>query len=206
MSIQTLINAVDSADSASNLFSAVKNLATANDEAAIPTLVKVLGFNNPGAAVAAVDGLISVGQPAVSYLLNNIDGYNYGARAWMIRVFAGVGDPRSLDLLLTTAIDDFSLSVRRSAVKGLGSIHWQFLPPDQAKLGQERVLQALFLACDDGEWVVRYAAIASLQSLSKINRDFQGQIRAKLEELLAKEQQLGIKARVKLALQLTTNN
>jgi phycocyanobilin lyase subunit beta len=201
MTIQTLIEAVESADSASKLFLAVKNLAAANDEASIPTLVKVLAFNNPGAAVAAVDGLIHLGQPAVTYLLNNIDGYNYGARAWMIRVFAGVGDPRSLDLLLKTAIEDFSLSVRRSAVKGLGSLHWQFLPPDQVIVNQAKVLDALFLSCDDGEWVVRYAAIASLESLSQINADFLPQIKAKFEDLLANDPELAIKARVKLALE-----
>lgn len=201
MTTQVLIDAVEKADSAQKLFHAVKDLAVSGDEVAIPTLVKVLGFNNPGAAVAAVDGLIKIGEAAVTYLLTNIDDYNYGARTWMIRVFAGVGDPRSLDLLLKTAIEDFSLSVRRSAVKGLGSIHWQLLTSEDAKSGQQRVLDTLFLACDDGEWVVRYAAIASLQSLSMIAVDFQPQITAKFEDLLINDSELSIKARVKLAVQ-----
>jgi phycocyanobilin lyase beta subunit len=196
MTTQVLIDAVEKADSAQKLFQAVRSLADSGDQGAIPILVKVLGYNNPGASVAAVDGLIKIGEPAVTHLLTNIDDYNYGARAWMIRVFAGVGDPRSLDLLLKTAIEDFSLSVRRAAVKGLGSIRW----PENALAEQTRVLDTLILACDDGEWVVRYAAIASLQSLAKITPNFQPQIQAKLEQLLVQDSELGIKARVKLAL------
>ncbi|MEM7593062.1 MAG: HEAT repeat domain-containing protein, partial [Cyanobacteria bacterium P01_A01_bin.83] len=91
--VQQLIEAVNQADSADLLLETVENLADAQDKAAIPTLVEVLGFNNPGAAVAAVDGLIRIGEPVVSYLLENLDDYNYGARAWATRVFAGVGDP-----------------------------------------------------------------------------------------------------------------
>ncbi len=200
MSTLDLIQAVESADSASKLFQAVRNLASIQDVAAIPILVQVLGFNNPGASVAAVDGLIGIGEPAVTYLLTNLDDYNYGARAWMIRVFAGIGDPRSLDLLVDAAREDFSLSVRRAAAKGLGSIQWEKASPHEAKSAQQRVLESLFLVCDDGEWVVRYAAIASLQSLANINPDFQPKITAKFNQLLANDPELAIKARVKLAL------
>jgi phycocyanobilin lyase beta subunit len=201
MTTEILIKAVEQADSAEGLLEAVEALASVKNVAAIPTLVNVLNYNNPGAAVAAVEGLVNIGEPVVPYLLNNVDDYNYGTRAWMIRVFAGVGDPRSLDLLLKTAIEDFSLSVRRSAVKGIGSIHWQLLTSEDAKSGQQKVLDTLFLACDDGEWVVRYAAIASLQSLSMVAVHFQPQITAKFEDLLINDPELGIKARVKLAVQ-----
>ena len=64
---------------------AVRELAAATDPDAIPTLIKVLAYNNPGAAVAAVDGLVALGSTAVPTLLELIDGYNYGARAWAIR-------------------------------------------------------------------------------------------------------------------------
>ncbi|HLO48947.1 MAG TPA: HEAT repeat domain-containing protein, partial [Kamptonema sp.] len=80
-----LIRAVETADSAAGLLNAVKALAETNSESAIPTLIAVLGYNNPGAAVAAVDGLIQIGEPAVLPLLEQLDGYNYGARAWAIR-------------------------------------------------------------------------------------------------------------------------
>ena len=87
--VTQLIEAVNQADSADLLLETVENLADARNEAAIPTLVEVLGFNNPGAAVAAVDGLIAIGEPVVPYLLENLDGYNYGARAWATRCVCG---------------------------------------------------------------------------------------------------------------------
>lgn len=109
--VQSLILAVQKADSAYALLKAVENLAKVRSPKAIPTLIEVLGFNNPGAAVAAVDGLILIGEETVPILLENLDGYNYGARAWATRVFAGIGDPKALELLLEAATTDFSLSV-----------------------------------------------------------------------------------------------
>ena len=59
--VETLIIAVEKADSANGLLTAVENLAAVKSEAAIPTLTDVLKYNNPGASVAAVDGLIAIG-------------------------------------------------------------------------------------------------------------------------------------------------
>ena len=101
--VRSLIEGVEKADSATKLVSAVEALAAVCQTEAIPTLVTVLRYNNPGAAVAAVDGLIALGRVTVPYLLDNIDGYNYGARAWATRVFAGIGDPAALDILLDAA-------------------------------------------------------------------------------------------------------
>ena len=203
--IQTLIDAVNQADSADLLLETVENLAEASDIAAIPTLVEVLGFNNPGAAVAAVDGLIKIGEPVVPYLLHNLDDYNYGARAWATRVFAGIGDPSALDLLLEAAVSDFSQSVRRAAAKGLGSIIWSKLPPDEIILAQQKVLETLLLATEDGEWVVRYAAIVGLESLADTLADSQpellGKILARWQELIDKEPEIAICARIKYAMQ-----
>lgn len=202
--VHQLIDAVNKADSADLLLSTVEDLAEAKDIAAIPTLVEVLGFNNPGAAVAAVDGLIQIGEPVVSYLLTNLDDYNYGARAWATRVFAGIGDPVALDLLLEAAISDFSQSVRRSAAKGLGSILWSKLPEPARAIAQAKVLDTLILATEDGEWVVRYAAIVGLESLSKTLLNSQPELIAKVnqrfEELLKQETETGICARIEYAM------
>ena len=202
--INILINAVNQADSADLLLETVENLAEAKDRAAIPTLVEVLGFNNPGAAVAAVDGLIEIGEPVVPYLLSNLDGYNYGARAWATRVFAGIGDPSALDLLLEAAVSDFSQSVRRAAAKGLGSILWSKLPQDEMILAQQKVLDTLLLATEDGEWVVRYAAIVGLESLSKTLADSQPELLAKItarfQELIDNEPEAAICARIRYAM------
>lgn len=202
--VQQLIEAVNNADSADALLETVENLAEARSEAAIPTLIEVLGFNNPGAAVAAVDGLIEIGEPVVPYLMANLDDYNYGARAWATRVFAGIGDPRALDLLLYAAINDFSQSVRRAAAKGLGSIIWSKLPPDQLFIAQEKVLATLLLATQDGEWVVRYAAVVGLQSLAKTLTTSQpellGQINVRFREIIGTEADSAIRARVAYAI------
>ena len=202
--VQKLIDAVNQADSADLLLETVENLAEARDRAAIPTLVEVLGFNNPGAAVAAVDGLIAIGEPVVSYLLDNLDDYNYGARAWATRVFAGVGDPAALDLLLNATIADFSQSVRRAAAKGLGSILWSKLSPTEVFPAQEKVLDTLLLATQDGEWVVRYAAVVGLKSLASTLAESQPQLVDKItkrfQELLNTEPETAICARIKYAI------
>jgi phycocyanobilin lyase beta subunit len=165
--VAELIQAIDTADSKGAMVAAVHQLAAVQDAAAIPTLITVLGYNNPGAAVAAVNGLAALGSAAIPALLEQLDGYNYGARAWAIRALALIGDPRALPVLLDTAKEDFALSVRRAAARGLGNINWSLLAPDQRTLPQESVLQVLIQAATaDPEWVVRYAAVAGLQGLA----------------------------------------
>ena len=201
--VRQSIEAVNKADSADSLLKTVEDLAKIGDRAAIPTLVEVLGFNNPGAAVAAVDGLIKIGTPVVPYLLDNLDGYNYGARAWATRVFAGIGDPSALDLLLKAAVSDFSQSVRRAAAKGLGSIIWSKLPKDEVRSAQQQVLETLLLATEDGEWVVRYAAVVGLESLAKTlaatQPELLSKITARFGELTKTEPEAAIRARIEYA-------
>ncbi len=72
---QILIRAVEEADSSDRLLDAVQELAAAGIEESVPTLIAALGYNNPGAAVAAVDGLIAIGEVAVPSLLQLIDDY-----------------------------------------------------------------------------------------------------------------------------------
>lgn len=160
------LQAVNDADSAQGLLDAVEALADLNDPRSIPTLIQVLGFNNPGAAVAAVEGLIQIGIPAVSPILDKLDGYNYGARAWAIRALAGIGDPRGQTLLLDAAANDFSLSVRRAAARGLGSIHWTKIPDNEREAAMMRSQTVLLQVTTDDEWVVRYAAVVGLEALA----------------------------------------
>lgn len=200
---QALIRAVEEADSSSRLLEAVQQLSAARLTAAIPTLIAALGYNNPGAAVAAVDGLIQIGEPAVVPLLELLDGYNYGARAWAIRALAGIGDPRGLEMLLDAAKNDFALSVRRSAARGLGKIRWEELPSDQVQPAQERTLAALLQVCQDPEWVVRYAAITGLQELAiaiTLSRiDWAMQILVHFDRHVETEDNLAVIARIWLA-------
>ena len=200
---QVLIRAVEEADSSTRLLEAVQHLSAARVTAAIPTLIAALGYNNPGAAVAAVDGLILIGEPAVVPLLELLDGYNYGARAWAIRALAGIGDPRGLDTLLEAAKNDFALSVRRAAARGLGKIRWEELPSEQIQPAQERSLEVLVQVSQDPEWVVRYAAITGLQELAKSlilsHIDSALQILAHFDRRVEEEDNLAAIARIWLA-------
>ena len=164
LALAARIEAVQQADSALALLRATQELAACSASAAAPTLVEVLGFNNPGAAVAAVDGLISLGPAAVEALLQ-LDPENYGARAWAVRALAGIGDVRGLELLLDALGSDVAASVRRAAAKGLGQLQLGGLPGTEQHGVRQRCLEALLAATGDGEWVVRYAVAVGLESL-----------------------------------------
>jgi phycocyanobilin lyase subunit beta len=160
-----LVEAVRRADSSRALMLATRELAASGDPRAAPVLVEVLGFNNPGAAVAAVDGLIRLRGAAVEALLR-LDAQNYGARAWAVRALAGIGDVRGLELLEEALGSDVAASVRRAAAKGLGTLQLDHLPCQEQERILQRCLQALLAASADGEWVVRYAVAVALEALA----------------------------------------
>lgn len=204
--LSSLIRAVEVADSSPRLLQAVHHLAAANLEGAIPTLIATLSYNNPGAAVAAVEGLIHLGEPAVPALLEQLDLHNYTARAWAIRALAGIGDPRGLVTLLGAATADFALSVRRAAARGLGMMKWHWFPDDLLDIAQEEALDALlFVAQQDEEWVVRYSAVVGLQALAlaivATHPDWRSQIQAQFEQMATTDSTWAVRARALLAQQ-----
>lgn len=198
---QELIRAVEQADSPARLIEAVRSLAAVIDEAGISTLIAVLGYNNPGAAVAAVKGLIDLGESAVQPLIEQLDEYNYGARAYSIRALAAIADPRALDVLITAAATDFAPSVRRAAAKGLGTLRWSQLDAEQGSFAQAKALQTLLSVSQDSDWSIRYAAVVGLQALGTIP-DLLGQIQAQFEQMAQTEPDKAVRARVALAQQL----
>jgi phycocyanobilin lyase beta subunit len=200
--VELLIQAVEQADSPAQLVAAVQALVETQSEASIPTLIAVLGYNNPAAAIAAVEGLIDFGATAVPYLLDQIDDYNYGARAYSFRALAAIGDPRALEVLLTAAATDFAPSVRRAALKGLGTLSWQHLPTEQIPVAQARTVETLLQAVQDSDWSIRYAAIVGLQFLAlslPSQQPQRQQIIARLEVLSAQDPDPAIQARAQLA-------
>jgi phycocyanobilin lyase beta subunit len=201
--VPQLIRAIDDADSATRLLLAVRALADVASEAEIPVLIAALGYNNPGAAVAAVDGLIRIGEPAVVPLLEQLDDYDYGARAWAIRALAAIADPRALPTLLDAAKNDFALSVRRAATKGLGMSRWEKLPPEQVENAQLQSLEVLLIVSQDQEWIVRYAAVVALQELALFNpkSPLLAQIDAQLNTLSHHDDNTAVRARSTLAQQ-----
>jgi phycocyanobilin lyase beta subunit len=195
---EELIRAVNQAETPAQMVTAVKNLAAAKDPAAIPTLIAVFGYNNPAAAVVAVAGLTELGEMAVPQLLEQIDDYNYGARAYSIRTLAAIADPRALDVLITTAATDFAPSVRRAAAKGLGNLNWSQLGIAERQTAINRALETLLLICQDTDWSIRYAAIVGLQSLAKI-AEVREIILTRFQEMLAHDSEKAVCARIQLA-------
>lgn len=195
---QDLIRAVEQADSAPRLVAAVRDLASAEVAAGISTLIAVLGYNNPTAAVAAVQGLVQIGSAAVQPLIEQLDDYNYGARAYAIRALAAIAEPRALDILLASAATDFAPSVRRAAAKGLGSLHWSELATTERTAAQAKALDTLWLISQDADWSIRYAAVVGLQGLATTS-DLTPQIQHKFTQILATEKDAAVRSRVQLA-------
>lgn len=164
--VADLVESVRRADSALGLLQATQALAATAHPDGAACLVEILGFNNPGAAVAAVDGLVAIGTPAVETILTNIDGYNYGARAWAVRALAGIGDVRGLEVLEDALGKDIGPSVRRAAARGLGQLQLEALSEAERSSSLNRCLAVLLDGCRDGEWVVRYAVIVGLEHLA----------------------------------------
>lgn len=213
--LSQLIQAVEESDSSKLLLEAVQNLADAQLEGAIPILIEALSYNNPGAAVASVDGLIKLGYPSVPALLELLDMHNYTARSWALRALSGIGDPRGLVTLIGVATADFAMSVRRAAVKGLGTMKWAWFPDEMRDIAQEEALDALlFVAQQDEEWVVRYAAVVGLQSLAitiaDTHPEWRSEIQTQFNLMSCNDEVLAVRGRVWLAqqeiAQVYTNN
>jgi phycocyanobilin lyase beta subunit len=200
VSADKLIAAVEQADSSDRLIAAVRTLAAARLEAAMPTLIAVLGYNNPGAAVAAIEGLVHFGTDAVVPLLEQIDDYDYGARAYSIRALAAIADPRALEILLSAAETDFAPSVRRAAAKGLGHLHWHLLPIAQVADAQAQVLQVLLRITQDADWAIRYAAVVGLQALVMAAPAAMPTVLTRFEQMQT-DSELTVQARATLARQ-----
>ncbi len=160
--LPTLQQRLKTAASPAELVQAVEALAQRHEQAeAIPLLIEVLGYNNPQAAQVAMGGLLAAGRRAVPELLARLDGYNYGARAYAIRVLAQIGDPQALAVLQEAARADFAPSVRRAALRGLGSMDWSALA--QPAAAQEGVFATLAAVSRDGDWGIRYAVVVALE-------------------------------------------
>ena len=200
-STQKLIQAVEQANSDDSLIESVRALVANHSQEAIPTLIAVFGYNNPGAAVVAIEGLIEFGEPAVMPLLEQLDDYNYGARAYSIRALATIADPRALDVLVAAAATDFAPSVRRAAAKGLGNLNWHKLTPEQVPDAQKNALHTLLEVSQDADWAIRYAAVVGLQSLAVGTTDMSELIQNQFEQMLTSETDSSVRSRILMAQQ-----
>jgi phycocyanobilin lyase subunit beta len=212
LSIERLIQDVESASNGLDLIKSVQALADRRSLDAIPSLIKALGYNNPGAAIAAMYGLIAIGREAVPELLGLIDNYNYGARAYTVRALARIGDPRALTILLDCAVNDLAPSVRRAAIKGLGYLQMDILDGDSDRDRLEaQILVTLGSILKDTDWSMRYAAVVALDSLSDLGKSCGSlaaeripkviaNLQAALEQEINLGKDLSVIARIQLAL------
>jgi len=200
--LQKAILALDRATTTSELVEATQTICGLKDLEAAPTLIKVLGFNNPAVGAVATQGLIALGRDVVPILVVNLDVGNYGARAWVVRAIATLRDPRGLDLLEHALNADIAPSVRRSATRGLAEME---LEGSNISKDFSRCCEALFKAAADDEWIVRYAAAFGLEQRfghNSTNTGLKTQAIAHLEELSSNSEAVKVvKQRAKLALQ-----
>jgi phycocyanobilin lyase beta subunit len=200
--LQKAILALDRATTTSELVEATQTICGLKDLEAAPTLIKVLGFNNPAVGAVATQGLIALGRDVVPILVMNLDVGNYGARAWVVRAIATLRDPRGLDLLEHALNADIAPSVRRSATRGLAEME---LEGSNVSKDFSRCCEALFKAAADDEWIVRYAAAFGLEQRfghNSTNTGLKTQAIAHLEELSSNSEAVKVvKQRAKLALQ-----
>jgi phycocyanobilin lyase beta subunit len=200
--LQKAILALDRATTTSELVEATQTICGLKDLEAAPTLIKVLGFNNPAVGAVATQGLIALGRDVVPILVVNLDVGNYGARAWVVRAIATLRDPRGLDLLEHALNADIAPSVRRSATRGLAEME---LEGSNVSKDFSRCCEALFKAAADDEWIVRYAAAFGLEQRfghTSTNIGLKTQAIAHLEELSSNSEAVKVvKQRAKLALQ-----
>jgi len=135
-------------------------------------------------------------------LLAQIDGYNYGARAYSLRALAAIADPRALEALIKAAEADFAPSVRRAAIKGLGQIRWSQLEPTARESAQSQALNTLLFVAQDVDWANRYAAIVGLQNwLTSADCVDRTRAIAQLDQMLQTDSDGAVRARAALAKQ-----
>ncbi|WP_255009499.1 HEAT repeat domain-containing protein [Cyanobium sp. ATX 6F1] len=178
-----LIAAVQLACTGEALLDATEALSAMADPGSLDCLMEILTYNNPGAAVAAVEGLVSIGGPAVAPLLANLDQHNYGARAWAVRALAGIGDVRGLAVLEQALAEDMVPSVRRAAACGLGRLQLQGLGQEQQEEVIHRCFTSLEMGLSDGEWIVRYAVVVGLEKLTPALQSPPGDVSRVIESL-----------------------
>lgn len=214
--VQAQIHAVEQAQSPEALMVAVQNLATSQSVSAIPALIAVFGYNNPAASAIALRAVIGWQEAAVAPLINQLDEYNYGARAYSMRALATIASGQSLEVLIKAATTDFAPSVRRAAAKGLGNLRWETLPsadpnhvpsddpnadPNSNQYEvQRRVFTALSSLCSDGDWSIRYAGVAGLQALATRVKELGQTVVDFLNQYQHQESDRSVRARIQLGI------
>lgn len=172
-------------DSPTELISAAEVIASnvLTYPSVLPVLVDMLGFNNPVAASICVSALASAGKPAIPPLLTGVAAFNYSVNAYALRALALIGDPDTIDVCTACAVSGPIPNVRRAACKALGALRFTKEEneggptsngnKDESGNGDDRAQKAfdrlLYLAQNEPDWGVRYAAIVAVEQFWAIH-------------------------------------
>ncbi|MEN9230361.1 MAG: HEAT repeat domain-containing protein [Thermostichus sp. DG02_5_bins_236] len=160
--IAQLAAELEQATSPEDLLRVVRALGALGQVEGIPLLIRAFGFNRPAVGEAALEEVLRFGELAVKPLLEQMDGFDYGARAYSVRALARIGHGDAYAFLVEAIVADFAPSVRRAAVRGLGRVAARRPPSDQ-----EQALLLLQQCLSDADWGVRYAAVGALTDLAR---------------------------------------
>jgi LysM repeat protein len=132
--------------------------------AAVPFLIRALndtarfavrspeGEATPASvAEAAMMALVNIGAPAVDPLIYALGDSNPGVRAMVAEALGRIRDPRTIEPLIKVLESDGDYLVQAAAVDAL------------RKKDDPRALEALFLAEDHGNWMVRSLARSAVE-------------------------------------------
>ncbi|MEN9203472.1 MAG: HEAT repeat domain-containing protein [Thermostichus sp. DG_1_6_bins_120] len=153
---------LEQATSPEDLLRLVRALGALGQVEGIPLLIRAFGFNRPAVGEAALEEVLRFGELAVKPLLEQVDSFDYGARAYSVRALARIGHGDAYAFLVEAIRSDFAPSVRRAAVRGLGRVAARRPLSDQ-----EQALQLLHQCLSDSDWGVRYAALGALTDLAR---------------------------------------
>ncbi|MEN9221408.1 MAG: HEAT repeat domain-containing protein [Thermostichus sp. BF3_bins_97] len=168
---------LEQATSPEELLRVVRALGALGQVEGIPSLIRAFGFNRPAVGEAALEEVLRFGDVAVQPLLEQIDGFDYGARAYSVRALARIGHGNAYPFLVEAIVADFAPSVRRAAVRGLGRVAARRPLSDQ-----ERALELLRQCLTDAEVLAVPRLAKRLEAQNRCPQDVEWAIDADLPE------------------------
>lgn len=106
--VAQLATQLEQATSEAELLGVVRALGSLGQVEGIPLLIRAFGFNRPAVGEAALEEVLRFGEAAVQPLLANIDGFDYGARAYSVRALARIGHGDAYPFLVEAIVADFA--------------------------------------------------------------------------------------------------
>ncbi|GAB0493713.1 hypothetical protein MMPV_004998 [Pyropia vietnamensis] len=145
-------------DSPTALIDCATLIADSHSPAALPVLVDILGYNNPIAAAVAVNALSrpETAAAATPLLLQGVAAFNYSVNAYALRALGALRDGGVAPVVVAAATGGPIPNVRRAAAAALARL-------DVPDVGGVWATLRGVAAEAEGDWSVRYAAVAAME-------------------------------------------